>query len=471
MARTNDGDKLRTSRAGRAVKLGRVFAEQALRQAGASLSSVGRDEEKAREVNERRQGEALKALVTGLGTMRGAAMKIGQVLSVIDGGVVPESQRDDFQRALAQLRDNAPKMSFEKMKSEIEAELGDTLKNVFAEFDSKPIGAASIGQVYRARLRDGRDVVVKVQYPGIEKAIRADLKNMTLLMRAVKMITPNLDAQAVADEVRERVEEELDYELEAQNQRAAARLYRGHPFIVVPDVIGELSGRTVLVTDYFDGSNFEELKEADQATRDRAAEIVFRFFLSGLWRHREFSGDPHPGNFLFAADGRVAFLDFGLYKYAKHAEIERQLDVLRALTLGDNAQLYAKLVVAGYLPIPMQSLPNKHEPTPTWSAGWLTTDQTLQLTPAFANELMAPLVNFTTKESAVARKSGMPPDQLVAMRTLVMVLAALGQLSATNNWHRIAREWMFGDPPATPLGRQEAESDWGRMHATPTAAG
>ena len=180
--------------------------------------------------------------------MKGAAMKLGQVMSFLDVGLVPEEYREEFQRKLGELRDAAPKVRFADMRKVIESELDGPLKETFAEFDHEPIAAASIGQVYRARLHDGRDVAVKVQYPGVAAAVRADMQNLGIILRLMKRIAPGLDVKATAEEIRSRIGDELDYELEAQNQRALARIFRGHPFIVVPDVVTSLSREKVMVT-------------------------------------------------------------------------------------------------------------------------------------------------------------------------------------------------------------------------------
>src|SRR5205085_9401392 len=185
-------------------------------------------------------------------------------------------------------------VTFKQMRKVIEDELEDPIDEVFESFDEEPIAAASIGQVYRARLHDGRDVAVKVQYPGVAAAVRADMQNLGLILRLMKRLAPGLDVAALAEEVRLRIYEELDYELEAQNQRALARIFRRHPFIVVPDVVTRLSHERVLVSEYVEGVKFEELKTYPQEDRNRLGEIIFRFFMECLYRHRQFSGDPHP---------------------------------------------------------------------------------------------------------------------------------------------------------------------------------
>src|SRR2546423_2389396 len=306
-------DKIPTSRVRRTARVGRAAAGQAVRQAGTHVANVGRSEEGASKALEKRHIEAAEQIVTVLGTMKGAAMKLGQVMSFLDVGLVPEEYRDEFQRKLGELRDAAPNVRFDDMRKVMEEEFDEPLNEVFAAFEEEPIAAASIGQVYRARLHDGRDVAVKVQYPGVAGAVRADMQNLGLILRLMKRVAPGIDVQALAEEVRLRIYEELDYELEAQNQRALARIFRRHPFIVVPDVHTGLSHERVVVTEFVEGAKFEELKTYPQDDRYRLGEIIYRFFMGCLYRHRKFSGDPHPGNFMLMADGEVAFLDLGLF--------------------------------------------------------------------------------------------------------------------------------------------------------------
>ena len=157
-------------------------------------------------------------------------------------------------------------------------------------------------------------MAVKVQYPGIAEALESDMANAGIIVRLAKALAPGLDAKAVAGELRERVLEELDYEYEAQNQRAFARAYEGHPFIYVPKVHSRLSRRRVLVSEYVEGRGFEEVKKLPQDERDIFGEIVFRFCFGSIYHLQHFNADTHPGNYLLMDDGRVAFLDFGMTK-------------------------------------------------------------------------------------------------------------------------------------------------------------
>ena len=193
---------------------------------------------------------------------------------------------------------------------------------MFSDFQEEPIAAASIGQVYRATLReDGRDVAVKVQYPGVAGAVRADLQNLDMIMRLLKRMTPGLDVRAVAEEIRERIGDELDYELEAQNQRSLARIFNGHPFIVVPDVVGSLSRERVLATEFIEGTGFEELRERPQAERDRIGRIISASS-SGASTVTDVLRRPPSRHFMLLEDGRVGFLDFGLFKRLDAAPVE-----------------------------------------------------------------------------------------------------------------------------------------------------
>ena len=190
-------------------------------------------------------------------------------------------------------------------------------------------------------------------------AVRADMQNLGLILRLMKRVAPGIDVGAIADEVRKRINEELDYELEAQNQRALSRIYRGHPFIVVPPVVTRLSRERVLVTEFVEGTGFEEHKGLPQADRDRIGEVIFRFYMGCLYRHRQFSGDPHPGNYKLLADGRLAFLDFGLFKRMDAPEVELELACQRAV-VEDERQTLHRPAGRGRLPAPPRARRPRH---------------------------------------------------------------------------------------------------------------
>ncbi|MGO9791943.1 MAG: ABC1 kinase family protein [Solirubrobacteraceae bacterium] len=450
-------DKIPTSRVGRSAKLGGLAAGQAIRQAGTIAANVTRTKEGRDAALERRHIEAAEQIVTALGTMKGAAMKVGQVLSFLDVGVVPEAYREEFQHKLAALRDAAPTVTFKDMRKLIEQQLDGRLGEVFAEFDEEPIAAASIGQVYRAQLLDGRDVAVKVQYPGIAAAVRADLQNLGMILRLVKRIAPGLDPKAIGDEIRERIEEELDYELEATNQRTLARIFKGHPFIVVPNVVTSLSREKVLVSEFVSGVGFESIRDYSQGLRDRFAEILFRFYFGCLYRHHEFSGDPHPGNSMLLADGRVAFFDFGLFKRMSAAAVELEINVVRAVIEGDAQTIMRLGSEVGFFPQPERFNPELVLAHFRAASAWYTVDAEVELTPEMATQVMIDMSDPRSEYFGQLRHESAPPDHLFGRRMELLTLAVISQLHARGNFHRIGREWFYGDPPATELGRQEAE--------------
>ena len=450
------GDRIPTSRVARTAKVGSLAARQAVKQGGTRVANLARDEPGRRAALEKRHIETAEQIVAALGTMKGAAMKLGQVMSFLDVGLVPEEYREEFQRKLGALRDAAPKVRFADMRAVLEAELEMPVAEAFAAFDETPIAAASIGQVYRAQLSDGRTVAVKVQYPGVANAVRADLQNLGLIMRLMKRVAPGLDAKALSAEVRARIGEELDYELEAQNQRALARIFRGHPFIVVPPVVTELSREKVIVTEFVEGIGFDELKTLDASVRDRAGEIVFRFYFGCLYRHGQFSGDPHPGNFLLLADGRMAFLDFGLFKRVDAATVQLELASQRAAAEGDAAELHRLLAQAGFLPEPERVDPDEMLAYVRDSIWWYLVDEPVTLTSEIATEVMIEMSDPRSSHFRHMRHQDLRPDHLFGRRMEMLVLAVLGQQRATNPWHAITREWSYGDPPATELGRAEA---------------
>ncbi len=444
-------DRLSSSRFGRAAKLGGLAAGAAGRTLTGKAGTVGRSEEAKAEANRKAVLETAERMVTVLGSMRGAAMKIGQTLSVIDLGLADEELSEEFQAKLAKLQTMAPTVAFKDMRKVIEDDLGERIDDLFSEFGEEPIAAASIGQVYRARLQSGRVVAVKVQYPGIKQIVRSDLKNLGLVLKAGSRMVPGLATKEVAEEITERIVEELDYELEADNQRALAREYRGHPFITVPEVVSAMSTERVLVSEFVPARRFADVTGEPDEVRNRLGEILFRFYVNGPFRHRLLSGDPHPGNSLFPDDGRVAFLDFGFFKHQSAAQVKIQREVLKAVYAQDPDRLFEisrEQGVIGDDRALVEPLMEKYTAA-TW---WFMEDREVTLTPADVTRIVW--------EHADMRKGfgdvGLPAEQLTTLRAFGLTLGILAQLRATNNWFRIGREVVFGDEPATELGRAEA---------------
>jgi predicted unusual protein kinase regulating ubiquinone biosynthesis (AarF/ABC1/UbiB family) len=348
----------------------------------------------------------------------------------------------------------APSVSFKEMRKVIEQDLGERLPEVFSQFDEEAVAAASIGQVYRATLKDGRDVAVKVQYPGIKDVVRADLRNLGLVLRLAARVAPGLDTKEIAEEITERVTEELDYELEAGNHRALAREYRGHPFIVVPPVITELCRERVIVTEFVPGRKFAEIRGDDDEQRSRWGEILFRFYVNGPYRHLLLNGDPHPGNSLFMEDGRVAFIDFGFFKRQTREDVADQLEILKACYAQDAERLFELTVEQGIISKRRRELVGPLMEKYRAATWWFLEDREVTLTPKDVTKVML--------EHGDMRKAGfgelrLPSNQIVTLRAFGLVFGILGQLEATNNWYRIGREVIFGEEPVTELGRIESE--------------
>jgi len=246
-----------------------------------------------------------------LGTMRGLAAKVGQMASYVDG-LVPEAHRDTYERALRGLRTAAPTSSSRTIIEVIERELGEPLPRLFLEFSEQPMASASIGQVHRARLHDGREVAVKVQHPGIERAIETDLANGRIVEAMVSMLGSRaMNSKQIYEEIATRFREELDYDLEAERQRTFAQIHHGDPLIKVPEVITERSTKRVLTTELVHGKSLEEAALSSVEQRTHYCETLWRFVYKANLVGGLFNADPHPGNYLFRDDGSIAFLDFG----------------------------------------------------------------------------------------------------------------------------------------------------------------
>ncbi len=451
---------LRTGRVGRGASIGGLVAGQGARWAGTRVANLARGSEASQAATDARVAAIAAQLVRQLGQMKGAAMKVGQVLSTVElDGLSPEAQRE-FNSALVELRDNVPRFEFEQMRVVIESDLGAPIERSFAEFDEEAFAAASIGQVHRARTLDGEDVAVKVQYPGIAEAVESDLRNIKVLMRLAKRIAPGLDADAVAGEVKERISEELDYELEAQNQRTVSRAFNGHPFIAVPRVYTSLSARRVLVTEFLPGMGFEDVKALDDDARDRFGETVFRFFFSTLNRAGLALGDPHPGNYLLLADGRVGFMDFGLVRRVSDEHLQRERALGRAIAEARPDEVHQHMSTLGYLPEPEGFEPSLLLEQVQAAARWIFEPGFRRLSPGYARELLDAGGSHRSEYFELMRRQTIPPQSLLIRRMEALLLVVLGDLRAGADWGAITGEYLFGAGPQTELGELDAEF-WG----------
>lgn len=451
-------DKIPKGRIRRSAKVGSALGVQATRYAGTKTANVARSRERAEERLEARHLETAIKMAGILGQMKGAAMKIGQLASFVDTEFLPPEYREIYQEQLAHLRTSAPAMPWEKVVGVLEDEYrGEPLDELFAEIEEEAFAAASIGQVHRATLHDGRRVAIKVQYPGIAEALEADLRNATTILRLAKALAPGLDPKSVAEELRERVLEELDYEYEAQNQRSFARAYRGHPFIYVPDVITRLSRRRVMVSEYVDGLGFEEVKRADKEERDRFGEIVFRFHFGSIYHLQHFNADAHPGNYFLMDDGRVAFLDFGMTKRLDPEQIELEQRAVDAASRRDPDALREALHDLGFVKSPSKLDAERLMEHVLSVGGWYMEDTEIEISARRVMKVIESTSDPRSEYYELMRRESVPAEELMGRRMEVGVLAVLGQLRATRNWYRIIREWVYADPPSTELGELEWE--------------
>jgi predicted unusual protein kinase regulating ubiquinone biosynthesis (AarF/ABC1/UbiB family) len=452
-----DTQSMVSGRVRRAAKVGGLVGSEVARSYATKAANLVRSQENRDAAMQRRRQDGTTRAAEVLGQMKGPAMKLGQMASVWGFAVLAPAEAERLQATLGALRDQAPQVPFKEMRRVLEGELGEDVEDVFAEFDVEAVAAASIGQVYRARLHDGRAVAVKVQYPGAAAAVRADLQNLRLILRAARRFAPGLDPAATAVELRERIGEELDYEHEAQAQRIFARRWRDHPFILVPDVVTRLCRTRVLVTEWVDGVGFAEILETPQVTRDRVAEILLRFYLGSLYRFGQFSGDPHPGNFRLLADGRVAFLDFGMTKAIERGRIERELDVIRAALRRDAEGAHAGLAALGFFGFddtrfdPQRVLEHVRAIN-----AWYAEDAEVTLTPEYVASLLSHATDPRSEYWELMRNETIPAESLLSSRMQVMTIAVMGRLSPTANWHQIMTEWVCGAPPTGSLGLAEA---------------
>ncbi|MCU0230117.1 MAG: AarF/ABC1/UbiB kinase family protein [Acidobacteria bacterium] len=459
--------RLPTGRIERTARVGRLVTGQSLRWAGMRTANRVRSPERAAAAERDQTGTLVRQLVEQLGQMRGAAMKVGQMISMVDFDGLPEDQQDDLQRRLAALRDDVAPVAFADLEKLLCRELGGPLSRSFSDFDERAFAAASIGQVHRARTVDGADVAVKIQYPGVAEAVETDMRNATLLLPLVKRLAPGLDAKALAAELRERIAGELDYELEAQSHRRVERLMRGHPFARVPHVHADLSTRRVLVSEYVEGERFEAVRRADEAVRDRYGEIVFRFFFGLLYRDRIALGDPHPGNYLLCPDGRVCFLDFGLLHEIGPGRLDRERAIAAAVRDDDAAALKSALHAGGYLPAERADAVDA-----SWALrlmrfaiGWYAVPGGRRFGPEHRRsdpDREPPDAEQRAEIREQINQFTLPPESMLIRRMHGIVAVVLSHLRAGADWGAIAAEYLHGAPAATPLGGAELEFFAGR---------
>ena len=445
-------DPQRRARLARSARVWRLSARRGVDWTAHQVRRAGASEERKAELDTRFVIRSAEDAARELGQMKGAMMKIGQLL-----GFILEGLPEDAQRALATLQADAPPMAPGLAAGVVRSELGDEPQRVFRRWTPEPVAAASVGQVHRAVLRDGRTVAVKVQYPGVDTAIQADLDNAEVMYGLFSAFAlKGLDVHALVDELRERMGDELDYRIEAAHQAEFARGYRGHPFITVPAVVEELSTQRVLTSEWVDGRSWADfLATADAEQRQRAGEILFRFAQGSIHRLGVFNGDPHPGNYRFLPGGRVAFLDFGLVKRWTPGEWERLSPCLDAILAGDPERLVKAMEAVSFLP-------RGHGLDPRDVCDYVSTpyrpylEERFRFTREFVADTVQRVTDVRGPYAEVVAKLNLPASFVILDRVVWGVSALLGKLEAEGPWRGILAEYREGAPPCTPLGEEDA---------------
>ena len=392
-----------------------------------------------------RHGRAAEQYVDLLGRSRGVVMKACQLLSLASLPPVgsPEHQAI-YQSALSRSEEDTPSMPAGLAADLAETELGLPLHEVFTDFDPHPIAAASIGQVHSARLQDGRDVAVKIQYPGVERAIRADLCNgeqlASFLRLGCGMTCVQADVPAIARELSARIAEEIDYRVEAANQEAFAAAYRGHPLIRIPETVPELCTARVLTMELSDGFRWARARTAPRHLRDRWGEVIYRFAVGSLTRLGMLNADPNPGNYLFHTDGSVTFLDFGCVRRYTARQIRTVQAVMQAIVDSDATQLLGVLSQAGYVDLTdppdasalMAWMQETHTP--------IVAEQPYTYSTDFAATLRGSDLARSGRYADVISRMAIPPDFLAVVRVNLGLAGVLAGLGATGHWAAIHRE-------------------------------
>jgi predicted unusual protein kinase regulating ubiquinone biosynthesis (AarF/ABC1/UbiB family) len=400
-----------------------------------------------------------------LGRSKGALMKAGQMMSFVAvSHVVPSEFQSIYQTALGRLCSDVPPMEPELARVVLERELGPGFERSFAEFDPEPFAAASIGQVHAGRLHDGRKVAVKIQYPGVAEAIRADLKNAELLVTFISLafggLSPRrmrMDMRGMAREIGTHIEQELDYRLEARNQAEFAEHYRGHPFIRVPEVIDELSTGCVLTQDLAEGRSWAEALTAEQGLRDQWAEAIHRFVYRSYARLNVANADAHPGNYVFHDDGSVSFLDFGSVKRLDSERVRLLIGVYRECCHGDVQGTWRAAVEAGMW---RSSDPVTPEEVFAYfrEDNWLTfAEQRFVVTPDLVGRGLERRFSPTGPSANALRYCTMPPEYTLIARVEIAAASLMAHLRAGNHWLSLAAEYCWDAVPVTTMGERERE--------------
>ncbi len=441
------------SRIGRSARVWRLSARNSARFAVSKVRGVGSPAERRAELDTKFAVQTAADVARELGEMKGVLMKAGQMISFIF-----ESLPEEAQAALATLQADAAPMAPSLAAGVVTDELGVPPERAFLDWQDLPAAAASIGQVHRAVTTDGRDVAVKVQYPGVHEAIESDLDAAEVMYGMFSsMMLKGLDAKGLVDELRDRMREELDYRLEARNAIQFGELFAGHPWVRVPRVLPDLSGEKVLTTEWVEGMSFEEFRNhASRDTKQRAGEVIWRFAQYAVVQQGVFNGDPHPGNYIFHHDGSVTFLDYGLVKRWSPGEWETLSPTLDAVIVHRDPELLVRAMEHSGFLRPNHGLEAGHvfDYVSSPYVPYLTDEFTF--TRQWMIDTIAKIFDVQGPHADVIEHLNVPPSFVILDRVVWGVNAILGKLEVGGPFRAMLLEYVDGGEPATDLGAAEA---------------
>ena len=444
------------SRVRRGAHLGTVAAKHAVRTAAVAASANFRDEAADRAVRDKAILDLADDLVVVLGGMRGAAMKLGQLLATVDIGLASSEAHEQFAARLQPLFAAAPKWNDAAMMELLAGELGSRRSRIATV--EGPIAAASIGQVYKGVLTDGTPVAVKIQYPRIDRMVKADLKNLRLLVTVLGKYIPAANAKELVDEVADQVAGELDFDAELRHLTYFADRFHGHPAIGIPRPIDELCTQRVLVMEFLEGQPLSAAGGWSAGVRNRVGEAIYRFYCGEMYEVGRFCADPHPGNVMLLDDGRVGFIDFGMCVQLTAEELGFERALFGAILDEDWSAAHRIAVDFGFIRRPDVMTPHDFADYARAVVGWHVVDGEVEITPDRARRSATGA--FMPEGGFHGRLAGQMLHEAHALgrRNELSTCALLGRLRATAPWSRIAREALGIGAPSTEMGL--AIADW-----------
>ena len=442
-----------TSRFSRSAKVWKMSARNSTRFAVSKVRGIASDEERRAALDEQFAIRTAEDVAKELGEMKGVLMKAGQMISFIF-----EALPEEAQDALATLQADAAPMAPTLAAGVVEGDLGRKPERVFLEWTDLPVAAASIGQVHRATTRDGRDVAVKVQYPGVHEAIESDLDAAEVMYGMFSaMMLKGLDVNGLVDELRGRMREELDYTLEAKNVIEFEHRFAKHPWVRIPKLVPEYSTERLLTTEWVEGMSFDEFRKNESAeTKQRAGEVLWRFAQRAIHHYGIFNGDPHPGNYKFHHDGSITFLDYGLVKRWSPGEWEGLKPTMDAIIVHRDPELLVReMEQSGFLKVGHgldAGLVYDYVSSPY--VPYLTDEFTF--TREWMRDTLGTILDVQGPHAPVIEQLNLPPSFVILDRVVWGVSAILGKLEAHGPWRGMLLEYTDDGEPATDLGAAEA---------------